>query len=207
MAVDRAAPRGTWRCLTAVAVAVQGARMRTSVARVALAVVLAAVLAGCGGTGGGAPPAVSATPGAGAPASGPTPEVPALPEATDAAAAATGADEADVAEGSERPLDASTESSVAEGGAGAPADAPIVTARDFAFSPGEVPGAPGTTVTVRVVNEGSIPHTFTIDAAGVDELIDPGSAAVVEVELPASLPLGFYCRFHPDGMVGRFVAA
>jgi len=62
---------------------------------------------------------------------------------------------------------------------------------------------------VSLKNEGNTQHTFTIDALGVDQTLDPDQKATVTVTLPASGATNFYCRFHGptatnQGMQGAF---
>jgi plastocyanin len=76
---------------------------------------------------------------------------------------------------------------------------------DFYFGPTFVQGRPGSTVTVALENEGTAPHTFTIDAVHVDVEVQPDSKGTATVTLPASGALAFYCRFHRgQGMQGAF---
>jgi plastocyanin len=76
---------------------------------------------------------------------------------------------------------------------------------DFYFEPTFVKGAPGATVMVELDNEGTLAHTFTIDALSVDKEVKPGEKAEVAVTLPSSGVVSFYCRFHRDrGMQGAF---
>lgn len=85
-------------------------------------------------------------------------------------------------------------------------DAVTIEADDFYFEKTYVKGKPGTTVGVLVDNKGSTTHTFTIDAQGVDEELDPGDSADVDVKIPKSGKTAvFYCRFHrSSGMQGAF---
>jgi plastocyanin len=79
---------------------------------------------------------------------------------------------------------------------------------DQYFAPTFVEGAAGSTVQVTLENEGSLPHTFTIDEADIDEEVGAGERATVEVTLPDSGSLRFYCRFHSgSGMQGAFVVS
>jgi plastocyanin len=79
---------------------------------------------------------------------------------------------------------------------------------DSYFAPTFVKADPGSTVTVTLTNEGDAPHTFTIDDLGVDEQVQPGASATVEVELPEEGTLAYYCRFHvAGGMQGAFVVS
>lgn len=84
-------------------------------------------------------------------------------------------------------------------------DALELAAGNYYFEPTFVQAEPGTTVTVEVVNEGSLPHTFTVDAESVDVELDPDQRESVEVTVPDSGQLVFYCRFHRrQGMQGAF---
>jgi plastocyanin len=76
---------------------------------------------------------------------------------------------------------------------------------DFYFGPTFVTGPAGAKVTIDLSNEGQKNHTFTIDSAKIDTQVNPGQKATVEVTLPASGTLAFYCKFHIDaGMQGAF---
>jgi plastocyanin len=80
-------------------------------------------------------------------------------------------------------------------------------ADDFYFKPTFIDAKPGTTLKVEIENEGENTHTFTIDSAKIDQEIDAGKKATVEVTVPASGNLNFYCRFHRgSGMQGAIVA-
>jgi plastocyanin len=76
---------------------------------------------------------------------------------------------------------------------------------DFYFNPTFVKAKPGSTVKVTLSNEGTVPHTFTIDALHVDQTIPKGEKKVVTVTLPSSGAVAFYCKFHKgQGMQGAF---
>lgn len=84
-----------------------------------------------------------------------------------------------------------------------------VEADDFYFKSTFLKAKPGTTVTVSLKNEGKTQHTFTVDALGVDQTLNPDQKATVTVTLPASGATNFYCRFHGphatnQGMQGAF---
>jgi plastocyanin len=80
-------------------------------------------------------------------------------------------------------------------------------ADDFYFKPTFINAKPGTKLTVEIENEGTNTHTFTIDSAKIDKEIAPGKDADVEVTVPSSGDLNFYCRFHRgSGMQGAIVA-
>lgn len=76
---------------------------------------------------------------------------------------------------------------------------------DFYFDPTFFEAEPGATITVQLHNEGEASHTFTIDDLEIDETLDAGGEGEVEVTLPDSGPVVFYCRFHQaQGMQGAF---
>lgn len=84
-----------------------------------------------------------------------------------------------------------------------------IEADDFYFKSTFVKATPGTTVTVSLKNEGKTQHTFTIDALGIDQTLDPDQTATVTVTLPATGATNFYCKFHGptgtnQGMQGAF---
>jgi plastocyanin len=82
-----------------------------------------------------------------------------------------------------------------------------VEADDFYFKPTFMEAQPGSKLSLEIENEGNETHTFTIDSAKIDETIDPGKKAEVEVTVPSSGDFNFYCRFHrSQGMQGAIVA-
>lgn len=79
---------------------------------------------------------------------------------------------------------------------------------DFYFGPTFVKGAPGQAIKVVLENEGKANHTFTIDSLSIDETLSPGDKKEVEVKVPDSGVLTYYCRFHDaQGMKGAFYRA
>jgi plastocyanin len=81
-------------------------------------------------------------------------------------------------------------------------------ADDFYFAPTILRGTAGERLSIEVVNEGNAAHTFTIDEQGIDEELQPGGSATVEVTFPDSGTLVFYCRFHrSQGMLGGLEVA
>jgi plastocyanin len=78
---------------------------------------------------------------------------------------------------------------------------------NFYFSPTYTQAETGSSVTVSLFNEGDTPHTFTIDSLDVDEELEPDATVEVEVTLPESGAVRYYCRFHAgQGMQGAFYA-
>lgn len=74
---------------------------------------------------------------------------------------------------------------------------------DFYFKPTVLEGKPGQKVELELKNEGDTLHTFTIDSQSVDKELGPGEEAEVEVTIPKSGAISFYCRIHKaEGMAG-----
>jgi plastocyanin len=75
---------------------------------------------------------------------------------------------------------------------------------NFYFGPTFVKVKAGQTISLELENEGSAPHTLTSDALGVDEELEPGQTASVEITVPSSgKAFRFFCRFHEAaGMQG-----
>jgi plastocyanin len=64
----------------------------------------------------------------------------------------------------------------------------------------------GTTLHASLKNAGKVPHTFTIDSLNIDKTLDPGATATVDIKVPASGSLQFYCKFHRSlGMQGAIL--
>jgi len=78
-----------------------------------------------------------------------------------------------------------------------------IEADDYYFKPTFDKAKPGSTVSVKLKNEGKTQHTFTIPSLGIDTVLDPDQQATVSVTVPTDGALGFYCRFHgPNGTQG-----
>ena len=79
-----------------------------------------------------------------------------------------------------------------------------IEADNFYFEKTFLKGTAGD-VTVKIENEGSVPHSFTIDDQNIDEVLQPGKSATVTVSLAEGQPVNFYCKFHvSSGMQGAF---
>lgn len=82
--------------------------------------------------------------------------------------------------------------------AGGGAAAGTLSQVDFSFSPADLTVISGDTITVS--NDGSAPHTFTVEDISVTN--QPGDAQDVTIDL-APGEYGFVCTFHErSGMVG-----
>lgn len=74
---------------------------------------------------------------------------------------------------------------------------------DFYFNATFLKADPGATVTVDLKNNGKNQHTFTIDSLGIDQVVNADGKANVQVKIPATGEVAFYCRFHKaSGMQG-----
>lgn len=73
-----------------------------------------------------------------------------------------------------------------------------VVAVDNSFSPASLSAPAGGEVTVEVSNDGSNPHTFTIDDLDVDtSTIDAGNSETATFTMPES-SVSFYCVIHGE---------
>ncbi|MEA2828109.1 MAG: hypothetical protein QOG43_2548 [Actinomycetota bacterium] len=81
---------------------------------------------------------------------------------------------------------------------------------NFYFGPNVIEATPGQVFKVDLANEGSAPHTFTIDSLGIDVTVAPDQKMEVSVTAPATAGnLEFYCKFHrtSSNMQGVLVVA
>lgn len=77
---------------------------------------------------------------------------------------------------------------------------------DFYFGPTVLVGSSGQQLTLNLVNEGDLPHTFTIESQDIDVVLQPGQQGQTQVRFPESGRQGFVCRFHiAQGMLGLLV--
>jgi plastocyanin len=76
-------------------------------------------------------------------------------------------------------------------------------AHDFYFNPTFLKAVAGERIIVTLKNEGKKPHTFTSDALGIDQRVDPGQTATLNLTAPASGSAAWHCKFHQSqGMQG-----
>jgi plastocyanin len=73
-------------------------------------------------------------------------------------------------------------------------------AADFSFSPVTLKLAPGA-ATVEVANAGNVEHNLTIAELGVDQDLEAGKTATVEVDAKAGT-YSYFCKYHPAKMKG-----
>jgi plastocyanin len=78
-----------------------------------------------------------------------------------------------------------------------------IEADNYNFNATFLKAKQGTTVTVSLKNDTKTQHTFTIDALGIDQTLNPDQKATVTLTLPATGATNYYCRFHgPNGTQG-----
>ena len=82
-----------------------------------------------------------------------------------------------------------------------------IEADDYYFAPTFVRGRPGQRITLVVANESGTLHSFTIPALRIDRDVAPKGKVEVEVTVPASGAVHFFCKFHGAlGMNGELLA-
>ncbi len=96
---------------------------------------------------------------------------------------------------------AACSSSEEENTAGSPtttASAQTVTIKqeDFFFDPKTITAQAGKPLTIKIQNQGTTAHTFTIDELKVDDTLAPGNEEQITITPMQAGTLTFYCRFH-----------
>jgi YVTN family beta-propeller protein len=77
---------------------------------------------------------------------------------------------------------------------------------DYAFTPASVPARPGTALRLRLTNRASALHNITVPTQRIDRDIEPGSTIEVDVAVPDTGGVPFFCKFHgPLGQRGEVV--
>jgi plastocyanin len=80
-------------------------------------------------------------------------------------------------------------------------------AGDFYFKGTFLEGNPGQKLKLRIRNTAQAAHNFSLPAQGIDQQIPPGGSRVeVDVTLPESGALRFFCKLHAErGMNGQLL--
>jgi plastocyanin len=68
--------------------------------------------------------------------------------------------------------------------------------RNFFFDPSFIRTEPGATVTIRLTNSGTTDHTFNTDTPAIEERLKPGDQRTIEIKVPESGVVNFYCKLH-----------
>jgi YVTN family beta-propeller protein len=80
-------------------------------------------------------------------------------------------------------------------------------ADDYYFAPTFLRGAPGQTLTLEIENESGTLHNFSIPDQHLDQDIPPKGKVKVDVTIPPSGAVHFWCKFHTAlGMNGELLA-
>jgi YVTN family beta-propeller protein len=83
-----------------------------------------------------------------------------------------------------------------------------IRADDYSFAPAALRGRAGQRLRLRVDNAASTLHNLSAPLLGLDRDLPPGARVEVDVVLPASGPVPFFCKFHaPLGQEGLFLVA
>jgi len=89
--------------------------------------------------------------------------------------------------------------------AAAPADVAI-RVEDYSFTPNAVQGRAGQRLRLRIDNAASTLHNVSAPSLGLDRDLPPGGHVEVEVMVPRTGPVPFFCKFHePLGQRGQIV--
>jgi plastocyanin len=79
---------------------------------------------------------------------------------------------------------------------------------DNYFQPKTLQGNPGGTITLELKNEGSVEHNFSVSGQDVDQDVGPAEEAEVDVTVPQSGSVQFFCKYHKaEGMTGTLEAS
>jgi plastocyanin len=80
-------------------------------------------------------------------------------------------------------------------------------ADDFYFEPTFVSGNPGQKVTLKIENDSTTLHNFSVKSQNVDSDLQPKGDTQVTVTIPDSGVLLFFCKYHSgQGMNGELLS-
>ncbi|MGH2786917.1 MAG: cupredoxin domain-containing protein [Actinomycetota bacterium] len=88
-------------------------------------------------------------------------------------------------------------------GGGDSGDAVELVAQDFSFDPTTLDLPAGEEVTVSLVNEDDVEHSFTVDDLDVEAEAEGGESSEVTFTAPDEGAVEFHCKYHPDQMTGE----
>jgi len=78
-----------------------------------------------------------------------------------------------------------------------------IEADNFYFEPTVLKGSAGQKLTVTIKNDTGTEHNFSVDAQSLDKDLDGNKAQTINVTLPASGTISFFCKYHRgQGMAG-----
>ncbi len=82
-----------------------------------------------------------------------------------------------------------------------------ISTENFAFAPSFIQGTPGSRVTLVVKNDSTAGHNVSLAAQSIDKNIAAGATERIEVSIPATGALLFFCKFHAgSGMNGELLS-
>ena len=75
---------------------------------------------------------------------------------------------------------------------------------NFYFEPTVIKGTAGAQITLKLTNDASALHNFTLTDQAIDQDVPPGQSVEVTVTFPQSGFSEFFCKYHKaSGMVGE----
>lgn len=80
---------------------------------------------------------------------------------------------------------------------------PNLVMSDFAFQPAQLSAVAGKNNSYIVRNTGDAAHNVTIEGLGVDADFAAGATNFVDVAPDEPGDFAFFCKFHPEQMVGQ----
>jgi plastocyanin len=95
---------------------------------------------------------------------------------------------------------AAPETTAAAGGGGE--DEIALVTQGFKFDKTSLDLKAGSSYTVEVTNKDSAEHSFTFEAASVDQDVEAGEDATATFTAPAAGDYEFHCKYHPAAMKG-----
>jgi plastocyanin len=76
---------------------------------------------------------------------------------------------------------------------------------DDYFEPTVLKGTPGQKLKLELENEGGSEHNLTSTDLSIDQDVEPGESAEVDITFPDSGTVSFFCKYHKSsGMAGAF---
>jgi plastocyanin len=81
-------------------------------------------------------------------------------------------------------------------------DADLVMA-DFSFEPTQLTAATGEETGFTVRNDGDAAHNITMEEFGINTDVEAGGSADFDVTAEQPGDFAFFCKFHPEQMVGQ----
>jgi plastocyanin len=87
---------------------------------------------------------------------------------------------------------------------GSAGSGPTVSAKEYAFTPGDTAVQAGQALTVTFKNDGTTEHSLTLDNGKGEVEAEAGGSKTLTTTAPQSGSLTFHCKYHPTLMHGSF---